>query len=101
MKCTRCNAEMGSSTVCPACETIHNIVREPARRQRRPDTIERRNMLMNMAASIMVDKIENHEWVLEQFRDKPDRQETCGILEKEIVEMQKAVELMDRLAGCW
>ena len=68
---------------------------------KRPDTGTRRNMIMEMAASIMQDKYESHAMIIEMLEEQNKKADTVAILKKEKKAMASAIKLMDERAGCW
>lgn len=68
---------------------------------RRPDTGTQRNMIMEMAASIMASKAKQNRMIADMMRDKPERADTVAILDSQANEMDRAIELIDKLAGSW
>jgi len=58
-------------------------------------------MIMEMAASIMASKAKQNRMIADMMRDKPERADTVAILDSQANEMDRAIELIDKLAGSW
>lgn len=70
----------------------------------RPDTGTRKNMIMVMAASIIADKIDYTECIIEQYEANGKNlthADTYNILKGRLVQMKDTLTLLDDNAGCW
>lgn len=67
---------------------------------RRPDTGTQRNMIMEIAASIMSNSAQFNELVADQHRKKGKVVE-AEHWQKEAQEIRTAIATIDRLMGCW
>jgi len=67
----------------------------------RPDPAARRNMIMEMAASIMADKVQHYINMIEQLKDQPEQKHTVDIIRCDLTRTKIALELIDEKMGCW
>lgn len=65
------------------------------------DTGTMRNTIVYMAAELIKAKANENRVVAELFREKDKKHDTQAILKSDAQEMDAAVALMERLAGCW
>jgi hypothetical protein len=71
---------------------------------RRPDTGTRKNMIMEMAASILHDKIEERQMILDQQVDNGKIEagsDRWKYFNSTLVAMRDAIAMIDDNAGCW